>query len=150
MKVRRRKRVEASVAPRFDVIYNDAPSPLVHRVDYGRPSIEAVPFEGIVPLVTLEDPNADTEPARGAFVRLRPPEDLSASETSAWRDLVTPLAFAVRVVPRPRRSGLARPERETRRTPSDDVRVEATSLAVASGDPLVAELVEEILAGAES
>lgn len=114
----------------------------------GSAVVEAVPFHGVAPLLTLDDPNAPPEAARGAFARLRPPDDHPPGETASWRSLVAAQAIAARVVPRPRRREALLPA-ESRPTPAADVRAEATALAAATNDPEVAKLVEEILSEVE-
>ncbi len=111
------------------------------------PRVEAVPFVGIAPLLTFEDPGAPAEEARGAFARIRPPEGQPAGETAAWRDLVAARAIAVRVVAPPRRREvIAAAERPA---PSADVRAEATALAAATGEPEIVALVESVLSEVE-
>lgn len=127
----------------------DAPPPLrAEPTRVGSAMVEAVPFVGVAPLLTLDDPNAPPEAARGAFARLRPPDDHPPGETASWRSLVAAQAIAARVVPRPRRREALLPA-ESRPTPAADVRAEATALAAATNDPEVAKLVEEILSEVE-
>lgn len=114
----------------------------------GSAMVEAVPFQGVAPLLTLEDPGAPPEKAAGAFARLLPPDDHPPGETASWRNLVAAQAIAARVVPRPRRREVLLPN-EQRPTPAADVRAEATALAAATNDPEVAKLVESILSEVE-
>ena len=52
-----------------------------------------------VRMVTLDDPAESLQAARGAFVRIRPPETLAPEETQSWADRVRAIAVAVRVLP---------------------------------------------------
>jgi hypothetical protein len=110
------------------------------------PRVEAVPFLGISPLVTLEDPKARLDRARNAFARLKPPEDHPSDQTAVWRDSVAAIALAVRVVAQPKRLGVVRAEK---REPGGDIRREATELAAATKNPEVTKLVESILSEVE-
>lgn len=110
--------------------------------------VRVLPLEDAARMVTLEEPGAGAERARGAFARLRPPPDTDPATTAAWRDLVAREAIAVRVVP-PARSA-AVPTAATRAgEPGRSVRDEALELARESGDGEVVEMVEGILSEVE-
>jgi len=53
-------------------------------------------------LVTLEDPEASPEEARGAFARIRPPAGTSSNAVTEWRERVDRVAQAVRVMAAPK------------------------------------------------
>lgn len=137
-------------APQWEarVQFGGSASSATEPTRVGSATVQAVPFEGVAPLVTLDDPAAPPEAARGAFARLRPPDDHPPGETASWAGLVRAQAIAARVVPRTRRREALLPN-EARPTPAADVRAEATALAAATNDPEVAALVEEILSEVE-
>ncbi len=110
------------------------------------PRVEAVPFKGISPLVTLDDPSATVAGVRNAFARLKPPEDHPPDQTQSWRDAAAAIAIAVRVVAQPKRLGVVRADK---REPGGDIRREATELAAATKNPDVIALVESILSEVE-
>ncbi len=115
----------------------------------GSVKVSTIPFEGISPLVTLDDPEDAPGRAKGAFARLRPPETMLAPETRSWRDDVAGIAIAVRVVPQARRpTGVLRPSALSPR-PSEGIREEATILARETGDADVVAMVESILSEVE-
>jgi hypothetical protein len=100
-------------------------------------------------MVTLEDPDAPLEPARGAFARLRPPESLSPAETRSWAESVRAVARAVRVLPT-RRSALLTPTRvgEDIR-PIGTIREEVRDLVREADDLDLHDVVEGILSEVE-
>lgn len=108
--------------------------------------VRVVLVEDAVRLVTLDDPKASPQAARGAFARLRAPEGMSAPETASWRDSVAAYARAVRVVAAPRAAAVALTS--ARADVADEVlgvREEATALAAATEDPQLIAFVERIL-----
>lgn len=110
----------------------------------GSPVLESVDYEGIAPLITLDDPHGDPMSARGAFARLRPPDGHPEDETRSWRDVVAGIAIAARVVPNPRRAAVPRPA-VIADTAATDIREEAMRLARETGDVGTVTLVETIL-----
>ena len=113
----------------------------------GKAVVRVVPVAA-VRLVTLDDPTADPEGARGAFARLRPPEGTSAAEIGEWRARVAPVARAVRVLAPPREDAVAlaltRVNAEER---IGDFREEATALAAEAPEGvaiIVAEILDEV------
>ncbi len=96
-------------------------------------------------LVSLDDPNAGPESARGAFARLRPPEGTTGEQTAAWREAVARVAQAVRVVPPPRAALVPAASDRSDAGPVGSIREEATALAEETGDTTVKQLVAAIL-----
>lgn len=112
------------------------------------PKVQVVYVEA-APMVTLEDPRESPERARGAFVRLRPPETLSPAETRSWADSVRALARAVRVLPT-RRSALVTPTRVgVDARPVGTVREEIRDLVREADDLDLYDVVEGILSEVE-
>lgn len=116
------------------------------------PKVRIVPVDGAAPLVTFDDPKEPTEPARLAFVRLRPPADLPPAETRAWADSVRAVARAVRVLPTPKSALVPRQtavDAEGTDEQRRDIRDECMTLARKSGDPELEALCEKLLSEAE-
>lgn len=106
-----------------------------------RATFEAIQFENVARLVTLEDPDEDVEEARGAFARIRPPVDHPPDAITAWRGKVSQVARAVRVVPPPR--SIIVPSNAKRADPEADVVAEALAIACETKDTEVVALVQE-------
>lgn len=97
-------------------------------------------------LVTLEDPDAAPEAARGAFARLRPPEGTSPEVIASWRASVARVARAVKVLAAPRSEEV--PAASTRVDAEEKVgslRQETLALARATENPFVVDLTKKLL-----
>lgn len=152
MKVRRSKNHIGEIAKTQDSI--KAVAERLHRSVLDRsstPSIETIPYGGISPMVTLDDPNAAPTAAHGAFARLQPPHDHPDHETASWADSVRAIAVAVKVVRNPRSNRvIVKSDVSGEERAPDDIRREATALAEDSEDPDLMGLVEQILSEVES
>lgn len=97
-------------------------------------------------LVTLEDPNGPTTLAQDAFARLRPPEGTDPETVASWREAVSRVARAVRVVPPPKAALVpAASDRSDNSEHVGTVREEATRLAAETENEAVIANVKRIL-----
>lgn len=108
------------------------------------PTVETIPVETAVRLVTLEDPAKGLRSAVDAFVRLRPQEGMAPVAIASWRDSVARVARAVKVLPAPRAADVPaashRPEVKV-----GSIREESLKLAEEAGNEAVLAMVTTIL-----
>lgn len=108
--------------------------------------VTVIHIENPTKLITLDDPEDGVQEAVGAFVRLQPPEGLTADQTTSWRDAATLVAKAVKVLPAPRSAEV--PE-DAKRVDDEEqvygIREEAEILAAMTEKPDVIALVGRIL-----
>lgn len=110
----------------------------------GDPRVKVVFVRDPRKMVTLEDPGAPIQAARGAFARLRPPETLGPVETRAWSDSVRAIAYAVRTLPSRRSAHLSTSTRVDVK-PVGTVREEVIELVAGSGDLELYDIVNAIM-----
>ncbi len=116
------------------------------RETAGDPRVKVVFVKKPTKMVTLDDPAASLQAARGAFARLRPPEALSPTETQSWADSVRAIAKAVRVLPTRRAAALSTSTRMDVGMPTGTIREEIDALIREADDLDLFTLNEEILA----
>lgn len=110
-------------------------------------SVQVIRVKEPTGLVTLDDPDAGTEQARGAFVRIRPPEGLTEDQIDSWRRSAAKVARAVKVLPAPKAAEVpvASHRPDTSAVKVGSIRVEAMKLARETENKGVLALTKRIL-----
>ena len=111
----------------------------------GEPAVVVVYVTKPTPMVTLDDPSASLQEARGAFVRLRPPPDHSVEETTAWAISVRAIAKAATVLPTRRAALLPGTSTRVDMRPVGSIRDEVNELVREADDLDLFDAVEAIM-----